>query len=92
MKKLLMIFLMGIMCVTLICCKVNNTNYASSTVVGKITEINDTQVSLLLGELNENNNMPRENGNGNPPEKPNGEEGDMSGGNGNGNPPEKPNG
>ena len=78
MKKLLMIFLMGIMCVTLICSKVNNTNYASSTVVGKITEINDTQVSLLLGELNENNNMPRENGNGNPPEKPNGEEGDMS--------------
>lgn len=77
MKKLLMIFLMGIMCVTLICCKVNNTNYASSTVVGKITEINDTQVSLLLGELNENNNMPRENGNGNPPEKPNGEEGNM---------------
>ena len=72
----------------------SNTAYAGTTVVGQITAINDTGVTLQLGELSVSNDSNQNNQT--PPEKP---EGEVSDGNGpqnqsgdNQTPPEKPDG
>ena len=86
MKKFLSLFCTAVLCCSLAACGKNSGNsaYAGSAVTGKVTAVEDSTVTLQLGELTENEDGSRP---GTPPEKPDGN----SSGSGQ-TPPEKPDG
>ena len=86
MKKFLSLFCTAVLCCSLAACGKNSGNsaYAGSAVTGKVTAVEDSTVTLQLGELTENEDGSRP---GTPPEKP---DGDNSGSGQT--PPEKPDG
>ncbi len=89
MKKFVSLVCAAAMVFSLAACGKNSGNsaYAGSTVTGKVTSIQDTTVTLQLGELAENESSGRSDMPGTPPDSsgtPSGTEG--------GTPPEKPDG
>ena len=106
MKKLLSVLCAAAVILSFSACGKSNENsaYAGTTVTGKVTAIDDSVVTLQLGELSENDSRPDMPGasdgngssgseNGTPPAKPDGDSSTADGGSGGGNtPPELPSG
>ena len=90
-KKLIALFCAAAMALSLVACGAKaDTTYAGQTLTGRITAINDTTVTLALGEVTEDAAQPDGSGdNQQPPEIP---DGDNGSGQPTDTPPEKPDG